>query len=387
MKPATIGYINVKRMLRERSNIFFVFILPIAIVLLIGVQFGGDVVPTLGVTQGDDGSLATSIVDLLNDDDSVDVRIYNSEDDLVLAVERGEVQAGVSVPVGMDSAAASGVTVDIGYVSRPDTGGVELQSIVGAAVGEVMAPVGAAQFASVESGSSFEESLGVAKEIRQRIEPISVDVSAVGEAEFPDTLGRFDLGAASQLVLFVFLTAITGASALIMTRQLGVSRRMLATPTSVSTIVAGESLGRFGTALVQGVYIMALTAVAFSVNWGDFMGAILILVALSAVGAGAGMLLGSAFSTSQQTGGIAVILGLGLAALGGAMVPIDIFSPTMRRIAHVTPHAWALDGYAELLRRGGTTVDILVELGVLTVYAVILLVLASWRLRVAITRP
>ena len=99
------------------------------------------------------------------------------------------------------------------------------------------------------------------------------------------------------------------------------------------------------------------------------------------------MLLGSVFDNDQQAGGIGVVLSLGLAALGGAMLPSELFSPTMQRIAHLTPHAWALDGFAELVRRDGTAVDILPELGVLTLYAIVLLGLASWRLRVAITRP
>lgn len=68
------------------------------------------------------------------------------------------------------------------------------------------------------------------------------------------------------------------------------------------------------------------------------------------------------------------------------MLPIELFSPTMQRVAHVTPHAWALDGFAELVRRGGNTLDILPELGVLLAYALVLFALASWRLRVAITR-
>lgn len=160
----------------------------------------------------------------------------------------------------------------------------------------------------------------------------------------------------------------------------------MSTPTPIRSIIVGESLGRFGTALVQGVYIMVLTWIIFQVNWGDPLGAVLILIALSAVGAGAGMLLGATFSNEQQAAGVGVMLSLGLAALGGAMFPIDLFPPTMQRIAHVTPHAWALDGYAELVRRGGNTLDILPELAVLTAYAIVLLALASWRLRVALTR-
>ncbi|HET9259824.1 MAG TPA: ABC transporter permease, partial [Acidimicrobiia bacterium] len=236
-------------------------------------------------------------------------------------------------------------------------------------------------------GSEFEETLPVAQALSEQAEPIEVDVRAVGEAIFPATLGRFDLGAASNLVLFVFLTALAGSAALILTRQLGISKRMLSTPTPIRSIIVGESLGRFGTALIQGVYIMVLTLIIFQVDWGDPFGAILILVALSGVGAGAGMLLGATFSNEQQAAGVGIMVSLGLAALGGAMFPLDLFPATMQRIAHVTPHAWALDGYAELVRRGGTTMDILPELGVLLTYAVVLLALAAWRLRVVITRP
>lgn len=386
MKTLSIGLVNVKRMIRERSNIFFVFIFPIALVLLIGVQFGSGFAPVVGIHQAEEDGLSDEIVEELEASDSIEVTVFETREELVTAVERGTAQAGVLLPAGIDDDAASGEMVEIGLISRPDGAGNQLQSVIGADIAEVTTPVGAARFAAAETGAEFDRALEVSNQIADQVTPIDVEVSAVGEAIFPETLGQFDLGASSQLVLFVFLTALAGSSALILTRQLGISRRMLSTPTPVRSIVIGESLGRFGTALVQGVYIMVLTLIIFGVNWGDPLGAALILIALSAVGAGAGMLMGATFSNDQQASGIAVMLALGLAALGGAMFPIDLFSPTMKTIAHVTPHAWALDGYAELVRRGGTTVDILPELGVLGLYAVVLLGLASWRLRVVLTR-
>ena len=387
MKPVAIALVNLKRMLRERSNIFFVFIFPIAIVLLVGLQFGGGVKPAIGVTMGDDRDLATAIVTALEDERTLDVRRMESETVVQSDVEHGSLQAGLFLPAGMDATVEQLETVEIGYLTSPDGSGTQIQSVVSAVIAEVMAPVGAAQYAARETGEQFTPALEVARSIAPEAVPVAVEVTAVGEALFPDTLGQFDLGASSQLVLFVFLTAMAGSSALILTRQLGISRRMLSTPTPIRSIILGESLGRFGTALTQGLYIIVLTLAIFSVNWGDPIGAMLLLVALSAVGAGAGMLLGATFRNDQQAGGVAVVLSLGLAALGGAMFPSELFSPTMQRIAHLTPHAWALDGYAELVRRGGTTVDILPELGILVLYAVVLLGLAAWRLRVAITRP
>jgi ABC-2 type transport system permease protein len=216
---------------------------------------------------------------------------------------------------------------------------------------------------------------------------VQVTTSTLGESLFPSTLGRFDLGAASQLTLFMFVTALTGAAVLIETRRLGISTRMISTPTSVGTVVTGEGLGRYLVVLFQGLYIMVATLLIFRVDWGDPVGAVAIVLAFAAVGAGTAMLFGTLFSNAQQAAGIGVVFGLGLAALGGSMVPVELFSDTLQQVARLTPHYWANSAFSELVRSGGTLADILPQLGVLLVYAAVLLVLATWRMRVVLTRP
>lgn len=387
MKVVNIALANLRRMLRERSNLFFVFILPIAIILLIGVEFGGGFVPVVGVVSPEEQGLAGLIRDALGETAGIDTSDFESDEELVSAVERGRVQVGVFVPADLEAALQRGEQVEIGFVVRPDGFGPQLQSVIASAVSHVMAPVGAAQFAMAETDREFATALDQARALAPAIPEVEVETTTMGEALFPPSMGRFDLGAPQQLVLFTFLTALTGSAALILSRRLGVSSRMLSTPTTVNTIVAGESAGRLAVAFLQGIYIMALSWVIFRVDWGEPLGALLILLVFSAVGGGAGMLMGSVFSNDQQAGGIAVVISLGLAALGGAMLPLELFSPTLRTVAHITPHAWALDGFAELVRRGGNTFDILPELAVLVIYAVVLFALAAWRLRVAITRP
>ena len=97
------------------------------------------------------------------------------------------------------------------------------------------------------------------------------------------------------------------------------------------------------------------------------------------------MLLGSVLNNDQQAQSVALLIGLGLAALGGSMVPLEVFPDTMRTIAHATPHAWGNDAFNKLVGQGGNVTDILRELGVLAAFAVVLLTLATWRLRKAIT--
>jgi ABC-2 type transport system permease protein len=67
------------------------------------------------------------------------------------------------------------------------------------------------------------------------------------------------------------------------------------------------------------------------------------------------------------------------------MAPIEIFPPVMEIIAKFTPHAWAIDGFSELVRRDGTFVDILPNLAVLMGFAAVLMMLGTWRLRRVLT--
>ena len=98
------------------------------------------------------------------------------------------------------------------------------------------------------------------------------------------------------------------------------------------------------------------------------------------------MLIGSIASNDQQASSLGLGLGLGMAAIGGSMVPLEIFPETFRTIAHVTPHAWGNDAFADLLQRGGSFQDVLYEIGVLLAYAFVLLTAAIFALRRALTR-
>ncbi len=381
MRALAIAGANLKRFLRERSNIFFVFILPIGIVLLIGAQFGGDPPARIGAYVADESDpVAVDVIELLDDP-----RTFDSEAALIAAVERGDLSAGVVLPAGLRPGLVSGDPPAISFVARPDGQGPQFRAVVERAVAVASIEPGAVGWA-VSQGAEMATAEAAVATARSTVRPIDVTTVTAGSALFPADLGRFDIGASSQLVLFMFLTGLTGSAALIQTRQLGVSRRMLASPTRVSTIVLGEALGRFLVVLTQGLYIIAVTAAGFGVDWGDPLGAFALLVVFSAVGAGAAMLAGSLFRNDQQAGSVGVVAGIGLAALGGSMLPLDLFGDTMQVVARLTPHGWANLGFNELVIRNGGIGDIGLELAVLAAMAAGLLLVASWRLRRVLTR-
>ena len=86
MKALAIAYSNLRRMLRDRSSIFFVFIFPIAIILLVGIQFGGGVRPEVGIYQDGAGGLSDAVVAELEASTAFLTERFDSKEDLARAV-------------------------------------------------------------------------------------------------------------------------------------------------------------------------------------------------------------------------------------------------------------------------------------------------------------
>lgn len=379
----------VVRLLRDRSNLFFVFIFPILLIVLIGVQFSdvGDLRLLVYVPEGG-GALATELSDTLDSRDDVSVLRAASSQEARDGVSRGAADGALLVPDGYTDALRSSRSAEIGFVSTSDSAGPALRTIVAAVVGDQGTLLGAATVLVASTELDFDDALTTARNTAAAVPGFQVERTVVGVDELAEEfegLGQFDLGASQQLALFVFVTSLSAAAALIQSRQLGVSRRLLASPVTSATIVLGELLGRFGIALFQALYIVVGTAIVFGVRWGDPVGAALLVSSFSLVAAGAAMLLGSVLDTPAQAAGAGVGIGLAVSALGGAMLPIELMPPTIQQVARATPHAWLLDGFADLVRRGADVGDILPQIGVLITMAVVLASLAGWSYQRKIT--
>jgi len=379
-----VAGMTLRRFFRRRTNLFFVFVFPMVLVLLLGATFGGNNQTKIGVVSAGSGPLGTDLVRILGGMKKVKVVPYPSDAALSGAVERGEIEGGVIIPSGYSAALSANQDAVLRWIARPDQSGQQLGAVLQAAVDQQNGILAAARFAA-ERGTPFGQALATATKVAPSVAGVTVDETTAGKSVFAPNVTTYDVEASSELVLFVFLTSLAGSAALVESRRLGVTRRMLSTPTAAREVLAGLALGRFAVALIQGAFIVVGTAVLFGVGWGNVPGVAVLLVGVALAATGGGMLLGAIFRTEQQASSVSILVGLGLAALGGCMVPLQIFSDTMKRVAHLTPQAWAIDGFSALVRQGSRFSDMLPQLGVLLGFAAVLLALASWRLRRTIT--
>lgn len=386
----TIARTEVTRLLRDRTNLFFVFVFPLLLVLVIGAQFGGGGQVQVGIVAPDGDTMAQELIATVDATDGVETVTVPDAVTLREDVARGRVSAGLVVPAGYEQSVVEVEPVEVSFIGRPDATGGSLRSVVAAAIAQQATPGRAALLvAEAEVDAELPALRAAAVERRGQVVGVDVVARTLGTDELSEEfagLGQFDLGASTQLILFVFLTSLTSSATLIQTRQLGIARRMLGTPTGITSILAGHAGGRLLVALFQAAYLVVATWLLFRVNWGDPLatGAVVLLFCL--VSAGAGMLIGSAFSNDSQAAGVGIGVGLGAAALGGSMMPIEFFPPGMRAVARLTPHAWANEAMAEIVRRDGGLTDVLPQLGVLAAFALVLLGAATLVLRRTLTR-
>jgi linearmycin/streptolysin S transport system permease protein len=103
MKVIAIAVTDLRRLLRWRANVFFLFVLPMLIILLLGAAFGGSRQARIGVAGGREGVLAVRFLAALSQRESVELTRFASAESLAHAVSHGDVDAGIVIPGDYDA--------------------------------------------------------------------------------------------------------------------------------------------------------------------------------------------------------------------------------------------------------------------------------------------
>ena len=380
MTILVIGANSLRRLVRVRENLFFVFALPLLLILVLGLTVSA-AEPRIGVhVEGERTPAVDRLIAGLEQIEGTRTAVFDDLEEANDQLEREDLTALVLVPADYDRALGSGATTELRYLAIPTSGGYQIQGFVQSVVAEQNATVRATRLVAERTGMSEVDAAALVATTARAVpelEVTTVDPDGRAFAE-SDAVGFV---AAQELVLFVFLMGMVAAAALIQVRRLGVTRRMLATPATTLEVILGEALGRYGVALVQSFFIIGATVVLFGLDWGSWPATLAIVATFGLIATAVALLIGALVDNESQSTAIGISVGMAMAALGGCMVPLEVFPDGLRTLAHVTPHAWAVDAFTEVVQRGGGVAQIGTELAVLLVYGVVLLAAGAFALR------
>jgi len=185
------------------------------------------------------------------------------------------------------------------------------------------------------------------------------------------------------LVFGTFFIVIPLSNTLIRERQQGTARRLRTLPVSQGVLLAGKLAPYFAVNQLQVVLMLmvgrylvpALGGEALQLN-GSMAALVAMSVAVSCTAIGYALLVASITRTTEQASLLGGAGNLILAAIGGIMVPKFVMPETMQQLTNISPMAWGLEGFLDVLLRDGTLSDVANEAAALLSFGMGMLALA-----------
>jgi ABC-2 type transport system permease protein len=363
LRVFTVAIKDIKILIRDRMA--FAMLLGMPIMLIVVLSFAlksefeeGALELTLPIIDREGSAASQRLVDRLSETEGVKVRVHDAVDEAGLRedVRDGDYVAALVIPVGF-SEARGDHDPPLALIVNPNES--ESEGIVRSVV------VRAADQAA-GTGAEEGEASGIATEL----------------TEASKEPGVYEQNVPGYAILAAFFMTMFVAGSLLAERFLGTFRRLHAMPVSRVTVFSGKILAAFGVGVVQMTLLFTFGFLVFGLRLGDQpLGLIPVTVGVVAAATGLGVLVAGYARTDQQATAFGTLIVLTMAALGGSMVPRSIMPDTMQTIGLITPHAWAIEGYQDVIVRDEGIADVMPAFAVLLAFAAVFFAIGVSRFR------
>jgi ABC-2 type transport system permease protein len=413
---------------RDRSAMIFMFAMPIAISVIIGLAFGtsGDIsidaVPVAVINQ-DAGTTAPDgspinlgetfeqafipTGDEIIDSDFAQIHDLTEGErvddpaDARAQVEDGDLAALVTIPNPDFSAnALTGDTpsmVEIFYDSGRSVGPSVIRSIVNGITNgmntvilaqrlapEIMTELGAAQDADQAAIGLAVGRMSVEAMDQARSAPIQLEQQNLqGETRTFDALQYF---APSMAILFMTFAMATGGTTILRESRGWTLQRIVTTPTPRWVFMGGKLAGIYATGVIQMVLLIVSTTLIAQMMgregsvWGtNLLGLALMILAVVFTATSLGLLIAAAAQTPEQAATYNNIVIFLLGMLGGSFIPIEGLPDALSFLPKLTLNYWGIDGFFDLAYENAPVSQISTNLLVLVAMGIVLFAVSLWR--------
>jgi ABC-2 type transport system permease protein len=210
--------------------------------------------------------------------------------------------------------------------------------------------------------------------------PIKVSITS-GVSSKPQNQNVLSMAQSSPAMMIQFAIAglLTAATVIVDERKTRALQRLLTTSTSRFQILMGHYLAILSLIFVQFLLLM-LFGQLLHVDYLRLPLATLLVAFVTAICIAAlGLLIGVLAKSEEQAIIFSLIPMFVLSGLGGAWVPLEYTGAAFQAIGHVSPVAWAMDGFKNIVARGLGFSSVLLPAAALIGYALVFFGLALWR--------
>jgi ABC-2 type transport system permease protein len=341
-----------KQFFRDRTALFFTFAFPLLFMLIFGLAFSGeqDVQYDIGLVNNDTSSIGQSISQSLS---KISIFKISSGEQVTELEElkKGNLQAVIVIPSGLESSFSSGQKVDIVVYYDPSR--------------------------TMSSQVILSVLNDVVNQINQQISQQPVLLGLAEESIQTHELRNIDYLVPGILAMSVLFLGLFGALPLVDWREKQILKRLGATPLRRSTVITSQVFYRLVLALLQTLIIIAIAYLVFHVQ---MVGSWLLLLGLVILGTltfvSLGYLAVSRVKTTEGAMPIIQLIQFPMLFLSGIFFPVEFFPAFMRPIVDAIPLTYLGDAFRQVMVEATPIHSLTIDGAVLVGWLVACLVLA-----------
>ncbi len=380
---------DLTQLVRNRMTFLFLLIMPIAFTLLFGYAFGGfgndtsDPRFPVGYLDLDQSGSSSQLKGIISRSPVIylDETQERSESELESLVSKNDLAGAVIVPKGYGEALMSGSPMPLIVISDlSNSASMTIDNEISRVAAQLANVILTAQIVSATAG--VELSAPLVDEVLEawQTPPIAMQVKFRQIMEEQDSavlsLAHTSPG---MMLQFAIASLLTSAQILVNERKTRSLQRLMTTRVARWQILAGHFLAIFTLLLMQFTLLIAFGQLVLGLDYMRLpLGTILMALASTACLAALGLLIGTLAKTDEQAIIFSLIPMFVFAGLGGAWVPLEFTGEVFSTIGHLTPVAWAMDGFKNIIARGMGLDSVTVPVLALFGYGVLFFTVATW---------
>lgn len=353
----TFARIDIKRLFRDKTAIFFVFVFPLIFLTIFGSIFSGDneISFRVGLLNESETEFATKFEQQLKDND-----IFAIDEDVTDVqkakekMNRGQLEATIILPENF-GVVADGISYPTGearvlYDQSNETGGQTLASILDATFAE----------------------------INQTLVETSKPFTVVAESTATKGLTQFDYTFSGILGFTLLSLGIFGPTTVFpRLKQRGVLRRYQTTTLKVWQYFTGNVLSNAFVGFLALVLMYSAAVLFFDLNMrGNYFNLVFIVALGTIMLFGIGLALGGWAKNENQAAPLAQVVTLPMMFLSGVFFPTFLMPEFLQGITKFIPLTPTIDSIRLIITENASLADLAPQLGIMFGWTIVVYIIA-----------
>lgn len=367
MKARAVAVKEIRQILRDRRTLSILLFVPAFFLLLYGYALNFDIrnVP-LAVQDNDRSSASRAVVSAFVQSGYFDlVREVSSSADIVDVLDRSEARAVLVIPTGFGRDTSRGTRTSLQLIINGDNANTAT-TVMGYAVGLVGA-----------ISSRYELQAGI-------VSPGAPLLTAETRVWYnPELRSAFFLVPGLIAYIAMLTAVVSTALSIVREKEVGTMEQVRMSPVGPLSYVVGKTVPYFFVSLVSAMGVVVLSMFLFDLPMRGSWLMLLLAVSIFLVGALAfGVLISTIAETQQVAFQVALLTSyLPTLMLSGFIFPISSMPAALQTVTYAVPARYFLIALRGIVLKGVGLEVFWRELAALVVFAMVVLSLASLRLR------